>query len=340
MQIEQIASLDGSICPAKRPGWCIGSPTQSFPARALYSILLFLAASFAAEWTCGQTPQGSDGKSVAGQPLSDGRSTIQATIGQTALDLYCFKPSSFQGERLLIVLHGVNRNADEYRDNSQGLAERFQALVVAPRFDAQRFPSSKYHRGGIVDSQGQATPSEQWTYSMLPAIADYMRLIENRPEMKLWVIGHSAGGQFVARMSAFVEMEVERFVAANPGSHLFATRELPFGYGFGGLPESLSNDDRLRHYLSAPLTIFLGTLDNAPDQYFDDSPEAMQQGPGRLQRGQNCYEQARKLAASKNWHFAWTLIEAPGVGHDHRAMFDNDQCIHALLGESGSIEKK
>jgi putative spermidine/putrescine transport system permease protein len=44
------------------------------------------------------------------------------------------------------------------------------------------------------------------------------------------------------RMSAFQDTGAERIVAANPGTDLFPTRDMPFGWGFGKLPEALSND--------------------------------------------------------------------------------------------------
>lgn len=44
-----------------------------------------------------------------------------------------------------------------------------------------------------------------------------------------------------------------------PPTNLFPTKDQPFGYGFGGLPEALSNDAVLKAYLAAPLTLYLGT---------------------------------------------------------------------------------
>lgn len=155
--------------------------------------------------------------------------------------------------------------------------------------------------------------------------------------MKYWIIGHSAGGQFVARMSAFQATGAERHVAANPGSHLFPTRELPFGYGFGNLPEELSSDEVLKRYLAAPLTIYIGTADNGPDQYFDSSANAMKQGEGRYQRGKACFALAKQLAKKQGWAFNWRLVEAEGVGHDHEKMFDHPKCAEALFGATASI---
>ncbi len=262
-----------------------------------------------------------------------GKSRLDVDVLGKELELYCYKPANYAGSRLIVVMHGVNRNADEYRDHACEMADRFEAMVVAPKFDTMRFPSIKYNRGGILTEDKQAVPEKDWTYQYIPALVDSIRKRESNAKLKFWIIGHSAGGQFVARMSAFLDIGAERMVASNPGSHLFPTRELPFGYGFGELPESLSDDQRIRSYLAAPLTIYLGTEDDHPDEYFDDSAEAMLQGDGRFQRGKRCFELAQQLAKSKGWPFNWRIVEAEGVGHDHKAMFNHPQCESALFGQ-------
>jgi hypothetical protein len=70
----------------------------------------------------------------------------------------------------------------------------------------------------------------------------------------------------------------------------------------------------------------------------------MQQGGGRHQRNLALYWTAKTLAAERGWPFAWQLVEAPGIGHDHQLMFDHEQCGVALFGlhqrESSGHERK
>ncbi len=279
----------------------------------------------------------------ATQPTAESRPSTRPTIAGekdllhvdfdgTVLDLYTFRPANYRGERMIMVMHGVLRNADEYRDDAAPMAERFQALIVAPKFDEARFPSRRYQQGGIRGPDSRAARPEDWTYAYIPKIAAGMRRRESKPDLPYWIIGHSAGGQFVTRMAAFQETGAERLVAANPGTDLFPTRELAFGYGFGGLPDELANDDRLRRYLAAPLTLYLGTADDHPDENFDASPAAMKQGPSRYDRGRECFRRGEALARERGWPFAWRLVLAPGVDHDHGKMFDHPQCEVALFG--------
>ena len=88
---------------------------------------------------------------------------------------------------------------------------------------------------------------------------------------------------------------------------------MPFGYGFGGLPTELAGNDRLKFYLAAPLTIYLGTEDNKPDRYFDRKENAMKQGPGRYQRGHACFEMAKELAADRGWDFRWKVKQGQPI---------------------------
>ena len=269
--------------------------------------------------------------------LPTGKAVRKATLGKVELEVFTYRPAKWGGTRILFVMHGVLRNADEYRDHAVSMGDRFDALVVAPKFDAERFPSRAYQRGGILRADGSAAPPDEWTYARIPELFRLVREWTGKPEAQLFVIGHSAGGQFVMRMSAFQDTGAVRLVAANPGSVLLPSRDGKFGYGFGGLPPELANDDRLRRYLAAPLTLYLGTVDDVPDDNFDDSAEAMEQGGGRHQRGLALYWTAKTLAAERGWPFGWRLVEAPGIGHDHEQMFAHPHCEKALFGPDGAV---
>jgi len=226
----------------------------------------------------------------------------------------------------------VLRNADEYRDHAIVLAERHSMLVIAPRFDTERFPSIKYQRGGILHEDGSAAKPEEWTYAFVPKLARAIREREAKPALKHWLIGHSAGGQFCMRMSAFQDTGAERIIASNPGTALFPTRDQDFGYGFGKLPDELASDDVIQRYLAAPLTLYLAREDNKEDEYLDVSKPGMRQGPGRLQRNRAAFAAAQDLAREKGWTCAWRVVEVPEVGHDHELMFRHELARDALFG--------
>lgn len=263
------------------------------------------------------------------EPIAAGDSKLTVDIDGTKLDAYAYKPASYRRGPLIVVFHGTLRNAEEYRDFARGMGDRYGALIVAPHFDRERFPNRRYHRGSIVREDGTAAPKDEWTYRMVPKLVDHLRKLEGR-RMPYYLIGHSAGGQFLVRMAAFDQRGAVRIVAANAGSQLFPRTDWPFGYGFGTLPDALQRESVLKAYLAQPLTLYQGTADNGPDEDLDTSAEAMAQGPGRLQRGQAAFAYAQALAKQKGWRFNWRIVEAPGIGHVAKQMFDHEKVGEAL----------
>src|SRR5688572_11777922 len=202
---------------------------------------------------------------------------------------------------LLVVFHGVVRNAEEYRNFAIPMADRFGALLVAPLLDPERFPEDWYQRGGLLDANGKARPPEQWMFTVVDKIVADVRARENKPTLPYYLIGHSAGAQFLIRLAAYMPGEARRIVSGNAGSLLFPSRDHEFGYGLGGLPPELSDDTMLKRYFAAPLTLYLGTGDTTPRRRFDASEAGMKQGAHRLARNRNGFELAQKLAREKGW---------------------------------------
>lgn len=261
-------------------------------------------------------------------PVGPGKSQFTMPLEGKPLEVFAYRPAGSAPKALLIVMHGLNRNADDYRDSAVPLADRLGMLVVAPLFDQERFPTDAYQRGNVLE-KGVPQPREEWTYRYIPKLVEEMRRREGRADLPYFLIGHSAGGQFLTRLAAFLPGDAARIVAANPGSHLFPTRDLPFPYGFGGLPPELGGDDAIRRYLAAPLTLLLGTADTL-EKNLDTSATAMKQGATRIERGRECFRVAGEVARKNGWPFGWRLVEVEGVGHDSRKMFASKKAGAAL----------
>jgi poly(3-hydroxybutyrate) depolymerase len=260
--------------------------------------------------------------------LPDGSDKVTVTAGGHALTVFTYKAEKCNGP-LVLVFHGTNRNADEYRDWAKVIADRTGGIVAAPLFDAKAFPVDAYQMGGLLKA-GKPQPEAEWTWSLVPKIADELRKREGRPDMPYYLIGHSAGGQFLIRLAGFVKTDALRIVASNPGSLLFPTEEMPFPYGFGELPKELGGESALKRFLAQPITLYLGTGDTIQDKYFPKGPLAARQGDSRYERSKNAYKAAKKLADDKKWDLNWKVVEAEGVGHVAAEMFKNDKCLDAL----------
>jgi pimeloyl-ACP methyl ester carboxylesterase len=263
----------------------------------------------------------------AGLPTGPGQFTLP---GSEPLNVFTYKPASYDGGPLLVVIHGVDRDAENYRDKARVLADRFRMLVVVPEFDAGRFPEARFQRGGVLQNKAPQG-REAWTFSAIPRLVAQVRMLEGRRGLPYYLIGHSAGGQFLNRLAGFLPGEAQRIVAANPGTLLFPTDSMAYPYGFGGLPRDLGGEEALRAYLAAPLTLFLGLDDVVEDSNLNTTSSAMKEGATRLERARACFERARALAAERRWAFNWRKVEVPGVGHSAGRMFASAEASEALF---------
>ena len=268
-----------------------------------------------------------------GEPLPAGRGRVEFSFRGAPLTLFTYRPVNYKDGPLLVVFHGVVRNAENYRDFAIPMADRFGMLLVAPLLDPERFPEEWYQRGGVVDADGKARPQDEWMFNIVPKVVADVRAREQRPDLPYYLIGHSAGAQFLVRLAAYQPGEARRIVAGNAGSLLFPNREHEFGYGLGGLPPELSDAAMLRRFFAAPLTLFLGQADTTPKKKFDASPAAMKQGPHRLARNRAFFELAQKMAKEHGWAFNWRKVETPGIEHDAAAMFATKEVEDALFGK-------
>ena len=77
-----------------------------------------------------------------------------------------------------------------------------------------------------MDEAGKAMPTHKRTGAFIPKIAAEIQRREQRKDLPYYLIGHSAGGQFLVRTSAFVDTGAARIVAGQ--RKLFLLCLLPF----------------------------------------------------------------------------------------------------------------
>jgi len=264
--------------------------------------------------------------SLRADPIPPGPAQQDVELGTIVLPVYTYRPANCSEPSVLLVFHGVSRNADGYRDHARSLGDRLCMVVVAPQFDAKRFPSWRYQRGGIVRDHIVQDPHE-WTGQVVVSLIKWVRK-EERISVPIFMIGHSAGAQFLSRLAAFVSTDARRIVIANPSTYVLPSLHVAAPFGFGGVYRN-GDEKPLRRYLATPVTIFLGDND-VGDQERNDSPDAVAQGRTRLERGLNTFKAGQTLAQSRSWTFNWRLVEVPGVGHSATKMFSSPQAVDAL----------
>jgi pimeloyl-ACP methyl ester carboxylesterase len=265
---------------------------------------------------------------VIAEPIGTGSGRQTAVLGNTQIPIFTYRPTGCTDPSLLLVFHGAERDAEDYRDYARGLADRHCMLVVAPLFAQHAFPSWRYQRGGIVDKSGAIRDPRKWTGRLVLDLVDWVRKQDGRP-LPYSLIAHSAGGQFLSRLAAFVPTEARRIVMANAGTYVLPSLAVDAPYGLGGVYAGADGEQHLQRYLQQPVTIYLGAADTADDTR-NNSPEARAQGASRHARGLNVFTAAETLARARGWTFNWRLVELPGVGHDGQKMLAAPQTSDAL----------
>src|SRR6516162_9401302 len=129
---------------------------------------------------------------VLAAPITTGRQAID--INGTPMVVFTYRPATCSDPALLLVFHGIARNARTYRDDARALADRLSLLAVAPVFDKRAFPAWRYQRGGIV-KDGVVQNAREWSGTQVLDIIAWARAQEGRP-LAYSLLGHSAGAQF------------------------------------------------------------------------------------------------------------------------------------------------
>lgn len=239
--------------------------------------------------------------------------------------VWYFKPPSVQSKlRVLIVIHGAGRNAEDYLDSWIEIAEEEELFVVAPEFSDERAIRVggewewRFNTGNVVSWFGSPVDPQDWYFESIERLFASIRASDVRVMDEYVLFGHSAGGQFVHRMVLLQpEGHFTLAIAANSGWYTFPDADTDFPYGLAGVRQSAG---QLRAAFDRKLVVFLGTADTPDQGGFRSTPEAMLQGSSRVERGERFFQAARHHALTEGLPIAWKLEYAAGVGHDQRAM--------------------
>lgn len=234
---------------------------------------------------------------------------------------YLHRPTGWRPDGpVIVVMHGVQRNADTYRDAWVPHAEAGGFLLVCPAYGAQAFPGARwYNFGNAADDAGTPQPEAAWSFAALDRAVDAARAATGAERRGFALYGHSAGAQFVHRYLLLTGApRASTLVIANSGWYSLPRFDIDFPYG---LRRTTCTEAALAAALARPVTLLLGEQDtdpNAPDLRRDAASDT--QGTNRLARGRHFYAAAQEAAARLGIRCAWRLQTVPGVGHSNAGM--------------------
>ncbi len=228
---------------------------------------------------------------------------------------YLHRPAAWRrGGPVVVVMHGMGRNADGYRDAWIAASEAHGFLVICPEFSQLKFPGVELYNYGNARA-----PEAAWSFFALDrAVAAALAALD-APAQPFALYGHSAGAQFVHRYLLLTGApQARRIVIANAGWYSWPSFDIAFPHG---LRQSAATEAGLRAALGRPVTILLGEADNDPTHFQlrrDAATDA--QGLDRFARGQNFFAAARAAAEQRRVPFGWSLATVPGVAHSNAGM--------------------
>lgn len=257
--------------------------------------------------------------------LPAGSSNYKAavSIGARALEMRVFAHVPASGARdrpVLFVMHGLQRDADRYRDEWRALSDRHGVVVLVPEFSNENFPRREnYNFGGVIDREGAVQPRREWRFQVIDQIFEDFVARTGSTVETYDLYGHSAGAQFAHRFALLgASRRVRRIITANAGSYSMPVLDKPFPWGLGGIG---LDESAITQFLQRDVTVLLGDADVDPNHpSLPRDPEAMAQGPHRLARGNAFFVAVEEAARGRPVRAQWRKELVPGVAHDNAGM--------------------
>lgn len=247
----------------------------------------------------------------------------QAGVNEDPMNIFYYRPVAWNKDQpVVVVFHGLKRDAEKYRDDWIRYAEQYDLLVICPEFSEEKFPGVRYYNTGNIsdtdDETGRIQPKDKWVFA---AIDDVIKETGKRTGVSaanITLFAHSAGAQMLHRYILFDgSAKVRRFIPANAGWYTMPDRSVDFPYGIKNVPV----DERsLQKAFAAPVTILLGGADTQRSKILRKTSLADAQGMNRLDRGNRFFSMAKQQAEELGTAFNWQVEIVPGVGHNDTLM--------------------
>jgi pimeloyl-ACP methyl ester carboxylesterase len=250
------------------------------------------------------------------------RSFTYASAGNPPVRVWLAVPPSVgHRSRLLVVMHGMLRNAHEYAAAWADWSAQSNHVVVAPQFDRARWGGGAgYNLGNVLDETA-VNPVRRWSFTVVDEIQALVRRQFGLVDKSFVLWGHSAGGQFAHRFPLFrPQAKLRAVIAAGCGWFTLPDPKVDFPYGSRHPALGLSRR-RLLDWTRLPLVMMRGTRDVERDPHLRMTVEAEAQGANRFERAGRMLERGAAL----NPNCSWRLVDVPGVDHDHMKMIPASQ---------------
>jgi len=234
--------------------------------------------------------------------------------------------------RVLVAVHGIRRGADVKAALFAPRAAALGRIVIAPLFDAQRWP--RYQRLG--DGADSAL------LELLEGLGDdAVTPIEARKRFDL--CGFSGGAQFAHRFAMLYPERIGRLCLASAGWYTFPDHS-PYPYGLGPPGGSGARTARMQsrfeNFLRLPIDVYVGARDNRRDANTRSGDSVdRQQGRDRRSRASRWSEALAIEAGVRGIVPSIRFKVLPGCGHNFRRCAQRGGLVDEVLREPISLSR-
>jgi PKD repeat protein len=294
--------------------------------------------------------------------ISSDSITIHYEFDSINYCVYYYKPANYDSVNspILFGIHGQGGSCSSEIGDLQSIADRRKALVVSPTMP------DIHETGYRMISHNDINPpcaNFYWLTVFLKQEYNNVLLKENRSSIPVYLIGFSAGGQFVTRYMLIRQghpdsMPIKMAVSVNPFCYTFCTDLLngvQMGYScgiFGGtiinyngncFPQSdgiadtiflgFDCNEHILQYYNENYAVLIGNADTIGPG--TSMPCILAQGNNRYARAVNFYNFSDTNAVARGTTLKWQYGEVPGVGHNQNLMYNT-----ILVGDSMPLAER
>ncbi|WP_413735152.1 hypothetical protein ACL2XP_21215 [Sodalis sp. RH21] len=273
---------------------------------------------------------------VAGAPRA-GNDCLSLAAENGAMPVYIYRPQPDARDLpVVMVLHGVKRNARQARDQWIAAANRYHFMIIAPEFSNSAYPGARGYmlgntRAGAPGQRGAPRPVAQWSYARIGQLFSRLQRAGVTRRTDYLLYGHSAGCQFVHRqLMALPDARVKAAVCASAGWWTPPDPRQDWPYGLAAAPFTLDHEQAAR-FFARPTLIMVGGQDTRTTHTaMRQTPQAEAQGATRLARAQWYFQRVRRLAKQlpkplpqqPPTPFNWQFAVVDGAGHQSPLLID------------------
>ncbi len=225
----------------------------------------------------------------------------------SAQSYYVYMPrSGGAGAPLLVMVHGISRNAKAQANAFAEYCERAGVVMAVPVFGVEARDYQRLGRSGRGPRADAA----------LDAVIEEVAMRTGCRASTFHLFGFSGGAQFAHRYALAHPHRVNRCVVVGSGWYTFPNPRARFPYGIRKSPDLPGVRFDPQEFLRIPITVMVGERDVETTSLRDTPRVNRQQGKTRVERAHRWVEAMREAAQKAGLEPLVTLETIPEGQHD------------------------